>query len=337
LKIKTKLGIGLGAQLLFTVVLGITALLGILAVNRQFQFVVEHDAPVIANARHLSKLVVDMETGQRGFCITNQDTFLEPYTAGVKKFDALMEEEKKLVSDTPSQVAALERIERLVHEWKTKAALPEIAMAEKLAESVVDAEKLQEILGRGVGKELMDRIMTLGHEIEVAFSDERDWEGAFAVEVIEKCMADREDGQRGFLITGREEFLEKYTAGEQKKLPEWFGRLRALVSDRGRDDELSSKVDRLEQLTHEWTDKAAEPEISARRKMNKHPESLKDVAALLEAGTGKHLIDEIRSEFDAFIAIETRLAAERYGTAIETTTRTRNVTMGILRKCLIGC
>ena len=64
--------------------------------------------------------------------------------------------------------------------------------------------------------------MALGHEIEVSFSGREDWEGAFAVEIIEKCMADREDGQRGFLITGKEEFLEKYSAGEQKKLPEYF-------------------------------------------------------------------------------------------------------------------
>ena len=142
-------------------------------------------------------------------------------------------------------------------------------MARKVAKSVVDAQHLQEVLGRGVGKRLMDQIMALGHEIEVAFSGQEDWEGAFAVELIEKCMADREDGQRGFLITGKEEFLEKYTAGEQKKLPEYFARLRAIISERGRGDELSGKVDRLEQLALEWTEKAAEPEIAARREMNR--------------------------------------------------------------------
>jgi PAS domain S-box-containing protein len=330
LKIKTKLGIGLGVQLLFTALLGLTALFGILAVNRQFRFVVEHDDPVIENARHLSKLVVDMETGQRGFCITHREEFLEPYTTGINSFAVLIEEEKNLVSDNPSQFAALKRIENLVSQWKTKAAQPEIAMSRKVAKGAVDAGHLQTVLGQGVGKKLMDRIMSLGHEIEVAFSGKQDWEGAFAVEVIEKCMADREAGQRGFLITGKEEFLEKYVAGEQKKLSEWFHRLRTIVSKRGREDELSKKVDQLEQLTLEWTTKAADPEIDARRKMNKHPESLKDVAALLEAGTGKKLIDEIRKEFDKFIEIETKLAAERYNTAIETTTWTRNLTLGIL-------
>ena len=246
MKIRTKLGLGFGGQVLLAAVLGIGVLFGMAEVNRQFSFVVEHDATVIANARHLSKLVVDMETGQRGFCITQQEEFLEPYTTGAKEFDALIVEQKQLVSDNSSQVAALKRIERLVREWKHKAAEPEMAMARKVATHAVDAQFLQEVLQRGVGKQLMDTFMALGHEVEVSFSDRQDWEGAFAVEVIEKCMADREDDQRGFLITGKEEFLENYIAGEQKKLPEYFARLRAVVSERGRGDELSGKIDQLE-------------------------------------------------------------------------------------------
>ena len=58
-------------------------------------------------------------------------------------------------------------------------------------------------------------------------------------------------------------------------------------------------------------EKAAEPEIAARREMNAHPESLEDVAALLEAGTGKDLLDKIRREFERFIEIEEGLAVVR--------------------------
>ena len=330
MKIRTRLGVGFGIVLLLTAVLGVTVLLNMADVKREFAFVVEYDAPVMANARQLSKLVVDMETGQRGFVITGNEEFLEPYLSGVKEFNAIVEKEKKLVSDNPSDVATLERIEHLVHKWKEKAAEPEIAMARKVAMHVIDARHLQEILGRGVGKELMDKIMALGHEIEASFVGRGDWEGAFAVEVIEKCMTDREAGQRGFLITGKEEFLDKYTAGEQKKLPQCFARLQAIVSKRGREDELSGKVDQLEQLTHEWTRKAAAPEIAARREMNEHPETLKDVATLLETGTGKALIDQIRREFGSFIDMEEKLATRHYSSAATTTAWTRNVALALL-------
>ncbi len=39
-----------------------------------------------------------VETGQRGFCITHQEQFLDPYTAGGKSFGILIEEERTSLS-----------------------------------------------------------------------------------------------------------------------------------------------------------------------------------------------------------------------------------------------
>ncbi len=332
-----KMGLGYGLVLALVVTLAVVVLFNLANMHRQFSFVIQHDAPVIANARHLSKLVVDMETGQRGFVITGKEEFLEPYENAVASFSGLLNEEKILVGDNPAQVKLLEEIEASVQEWKEKAAGPEIAMRRRIGEASVDAYRLQEILSQGVGKRLMDRFMALAHEIESAFrvddetfladSQQGDWEVAFAVEIIEKCMADREDGQRGFLITGREEFLDKYHSGEGKRLPEHFARLRSLVSDRGRANELSGKIDQLEKLADEWSQRAAEPEIDARRLMNKHPESLRDVAALLEIGTGKRILDGIRNDFRKFIEEEERLTAMRFTSSSQAAARTKNSTI----------
>ncbi|MCH7701995.1 MAG: CHASE3 domain-containing protein [Planctomycetes bacterium] len=322
-----KMGLGFGVLLALVVTLAVVVLFNLSTMNRQFSFVIQHDAPVIANARHLSKLVVDMETGQRGFVITGEDEFLEPYDNALASFADLLNEEKALVSDNPAQVKLLERIDASVQEWQKEAATPEIAMRRKVGNAGRDAYRLQKVLSQGVGKRLMDEFMALGHEIEVAFSEQGDWEGAYAVEIIENCMADREDGQRGFLITGREEFLDKYHAGEQNKLPEYFTRLRSLISDRGRRNELSERVDRLEELTAEWSRQAAEPEINARREMNKHPESIHDVAALLAAGTGKRILDRIREDFSKFIEEEERLTAIRFASASQASRSTTNTTI----------
>ncbi len=62
MNIRTKLAVGFGIVLLLITVLGVTVLFNMADVKQQFAFVIEHDAPVMANARHLSKLVVDMET-----------------------------------------------------------------------------------------------------------------------------------------------------------------------------------------------------------------------------------------------------------------------------------
>ena len=142
LTIGTRLGLGFGSQMLLTGLLGAGVLISMDRVERDFQAVVEHDTPVLANAKQLPKLVVDMETGQQGFVITGQDEFLEPYDAGRQAFDVLMARQIELVSDDPAQVSSLGQIQELVHQWEETAAGPEIAMARKIATHKVDAGHL---------------------------------------------------------------------------------------------------------------------------------------------------------------------------------------------------
>jgi PAS domain S-box-containing protein len=339
--LRQKLISGFGLQVLLTLLLCVSVLVGVANLRRQFSVVIEDVAPRITNLRHLEKLVVDMETGQRGFCITQNEEFLEPYISGAKRFKALIEEEKGLhvsqlhasgegFSDLTDPVKGMERIEQLVNQWHKKAAEPEIAMARKVAARGNVTEHNQEILQGGEWKNLMDQVMALCQEIEINFSDSRDWEGAYTVEVIKRRMAERESYQRSFLNTGEEEFLDKYTAGGQEKLPESFARLRAIVSARDREEELSDKVDQLEKLTREWTVEVAEPGIVSRREMNARPETLNDVAALLETGTGKALLDQIRFEFEKLIAAEQELAANEYAAARKTAVRTESFTAAVL-------
>ena len=143
LNIGTKIILSFGVILLLLVIVGFVVLNNIGNMEEEFQFVVTHDAVVISNAYQLSKLLVDMETGQRGFVITHQEELLDPFIQGSKDFDRIMAEEKLLVSDNPPQVARLERIERLVEVWMEKATIPEINMARKVSLHVIDADHLQ--------------------------------------------------------------------------------------------------------------------------------------------------------------------------------------------------
>ena len=138
LSIGVKMALGFGVVFLLMIILGVTVLINLSSMDEQFSFVVEHDAPVIAKANRLSKLVVDMETGQRGFIITGEEEFLAPYHKGISDFNRIIDEEKALVSDNTSQVSALEKIEDLVKEWLKKAAGPEInARREKIGRAHV--------------------------------------------------------------------------------------------------------------------------------------------------------------------------------------------------------
>lgn len=133
-------------------------------VQKQFNFVIKHNAPIIANANQLLKLVVDMETGQRGFGLTQNEEFLEPYNYARTKFYKLLEIEKKLVSDNPAQLMVLVEIGDLVAKWHQKAAIPEIAKAKKIAvtkdrnEKYEAMKELADLLLLGTGKAIIDEI-----------------------------------------------------------------------------------------------------------------------------------------------------------------------------------
>ena len=46
-----------------------------------------HTYDVIAEARHLIKLMVDQETGLRGYLIVGKESFLEPFYSGQTQFN----------------------------------------------------------------------------------------------------------------------------------------------------------------------------------------------------------------------------------------------------------
>jgi signal transduction histidine kinase/CheY-like chemotaxis protein/CHASE3 domain sensor protein len=77
----------------------------------------EHSERVIGDGNDLVKLAVDRETGQRGYLLTGDETFLAPYRLGKASFDAKLSTLMELVSDNPPQVERLKRIEALQTQW----------------------------------------------------------------------------------------------------------------------------------------------------------------------------------------------------------------------------
>ncbi len=68
----------------------------------------EHTYKVLGTADAMLLSMVNMETGARGYFIAGQDGFLDPWKAGLAKFDEAWSEAKKLTSDNPSQQKRLD-------------------------------------------------------------------------------------------------------------------------------------------------------------------------------------------------------------------------------------
>jgi signal transduction histidine kinase/CHASE3 domain sensor protein len=78
---------------------------------------VRHTDHVIAEANHTEKLLIDMETGLRGYLVTGNTEFLEPYEQGRLALASTFEQFPRLISDNPSQVQRLRRLQTNYQEW----------------------------------------------------------------------------------------------------------------------------------------------------------------------------------------------------------------------------
>jgi len=103
------LAIGLVSAILFATIVGY--LLSMLSM-------VEQSERVIRQANELSKLAVDQESGLRGFMLTNEESFLVPYTLSLARSGATMQGLLKSSEDDPAQLARLHEITSLQAQWQ---------------------------------------------------------------------------------------------------------------------------------------------------------------------------------------------------------------------------
>jgi signal transduction histidine kinase len=83
-----------------------------------------HAQAVLANANQLERLVVDLETGQRGFAITGQERFLEPWQTARSQLPGRLTALAGLVADDPAERARSDEISREVTSYVQDYSVP---------------------------------------------------------------------------------------------------------------------------------------------------------------------------------------------------------------------
>jgi signal transduction histidine kinase len=127
---------------------------------------VSNSETVIRNSNMLHKEMIEMQSGFRGFLLTGQTVFLQPYYNGLKSIPPKMKEQKQLVSRI--QLQKLDSIEALHQKW--------VGYSNDLITSRIDTfpeaskrykELFETKLKTEVGKKLNDRIQ----EVFLAFDN----------------------------------------------------------------------------------------------------------------------------------------------------------------------
>lgn len=85
-------------------------------VNKNTSFLATSET-IIRNSSKLNRNIIDMQSAHRGYLLTDDSTFLEPYYEGLISVPRLMAEEMTLVENTRSQKIKLDSIYRLHKEW----------------------------------------------------------------------------------------------------------------------------------------------------------------------------------------------------------------------------
>lgn len=102
-------------------------------------------------ANDLTTRLVDQETGQRGFVITGDERFLDPYEDGARVTRATLAQLRAQLADDPEMLASIARVEASWERWRTQAAEPELA-----AVRAGDGDRARELVSSGRGRRLFD-------------------------------------------------------------------------------------------------------------------------------------------------------------------------------------
>jgi signal transduction histidine kinase/CHASE3 domain sensor protein len=121
---------------------------------------VTHTLDVLMSAERLLSLLKDAETGQRGYLLVRDASYLVPYQTATQAIEPALQHLRTLTSDNPGQQVRLDRIETLIREK-----LEELAGTLAL-DARGDPAAALELVRTNQGKQLMDSLRGLLHEVQ---------------------------------------------------------------------------------------------------------------------------------------------------------------------------
>jgi methyl-accepting chemotaxis protein len=124
-----------------------------------------HTHEVISEVENILIALVNIETGQRGYLLAGEDSFLDPLKQGEQDFKAAFEKIKAKTSDNEKQQARLERLVRDYQTWKTGVVDVEIAKRREVAVSSGSMDDIVTMMREAKGKMGMDAMRLILSDI----------------------------------------------------------------------------------------------------------------------------------------------------------------------------
>ncbi|MCP3940118.1 MAG: chemotaxis protein [Desulfobacteraceae bacterium] len=341
--LKFKIILGSCVTLVLMIILGLVSINATRALT-QSNKLVDHTHVVIAEANEIVAAGVDMETGMRGYLLAGEDSFLNPYKSGRKKFYELITSLSKTVDDNPAQVQLLSEVKSNIDAWQKDVTEVQIDLRRQIGDAKT-MNDMAHLVGEARGKvyfdkfrgqvvEFISREAKLMKERQVIADAAMKKNEEFARKITEtnswvahtkKAIAtahdivtvgvDMEAGMRGFLLAGKEDFLSPYKNGKRI-----FKSLVSSLSTSVKDN--PDQVQLLEEIKaniYDWQNNITEPMIKLRRRVVNGTASMADVTRQVAKAKGKAYFDKFRSQVATFIGRENKLMVKRQAEVVKVT------------------
>jgi methyl-accepting chemotaxis protein len=166
MSIGKKIALGFGLSLLVLLAVALVSFQGARQLTTTAENLVESRDQGRA-MREVRTLIVDAETGQRGFLVTGEDRYLQPYERAIQQINSSLDILRQHLGDEPEQLARLARLEPLIRDRLEELNLVIRLRREQGQQAAV--ARIQEERG----KQLMEQIrQVLGEMLEV---ENRNW------------------------------------------------------------------------------------------------------------------------------------------------------------------
>lgn len=119
---------------------------------------IEEAYQIIDHTRQMEASLFMMESGERGFLITGDPTFLEKYENGQKRYNALFEELKNLLPAGSTEASLLADIDHELALWKTEAVQPLIDLRNAVVRGEAQLDQVVQGVASRVGRNRFLRV-----------------------------------------------------------------------------------------------------------------------------------------------------------------------------------
>ena len=159
----------------FALALAALMLIGLVSYRNTTRLIASSDQvtftyKILGDLDGLIQEMTNVETGERGYVITGEESFLEPYNSGIEQVSGVLTRLRELVIN-PAQLKNLDSLAPLV------AAQLEINRTAIDVRRLKGAAAAQAYVSSGVGKKAMDNVrqqVSLMHELETSLLNARD-------------------------------------------------------------------------------------------------------------------------------------------------------------------